>query len=99
MKNVFEVACKGAIISYIGIGLGENYCCTFDVNEFHFKKRQLWASFASPALYTALAIQYLRDGVVNGKKLTSDRFGLDRISEAFETAKSAPDAVKVMVLP
>jgi L-iditol 2-dehydrogenase len=99
LNDAFQVACKGAIISFIGIGHGESAYCNFDVNDFHFKKLQLRASFASPALYTPLALQYLREGVVEGEALISHRFPLSQIAEAVETARDSTRAVKVIVNP
>lgn len=99
LNDAMQVACKGAIISFIGIGYGENAYCKFDVNAFHFKKLQLRASFASPALYTPLALQYLREGVVDGEMMISHRFPLDRISEAMDVARDPSKAMKVIVQP
>jgi L-iditol 2-dehydrogenase len=99
LTDAFEVACKGGIISFIGISYGQDAYCKFDANAFHFKKLQLRASFASPALYTPLALQYLREGVVDGAALISHRFPLDRIWEAMEVARDTSQAVKVIVQP
>ncbi|NQT18191.1 MAG: alcohol dehydrogenase catalytic domain-containing protein [Planctomycetes bacterium] len=99
LKDAFSVASKGAIISFIGIGYGENAFCRFDANEFHFKKLQLRASFASPALCTPLALQYLREGVVNGPALISHRFKLDQMADAMATARDSSVALKVIVEP
>jgi threonine dehydrogenase-like Zn-dependent dehydrogenase len=97
LPSAFDVACKGAIISFIGIGLGDGAFCTFDVNKFHFKKLQLRASFASPALYGPKALKYLKDGVVDGEKFISHVFKLDQVDEAFKAAVQ-DDAVKVVVV-
>ncbi len=99
LKDTFDVAAKGAVISFIGIEHGSNAFCKFDVNNFHFKKLQLRASFASPALYTPKAIQYLLSGVVDGESLISHRLPLDKVDEAMKIAKNDPDAVKVIILP
>lgn len=99
LNSAFNVAAKGAIISFIGIGHGASAFCNFNVNDFHFKKLQLRASFASPALFGAKAIRYLNEGVVDGDKLISHRFPLENIAEAIETAKNDPTAVKVVVIP
>ena len=99
ITNAVGIAANGGIISFIGLGFGKESLCSFDGNEFHFKKLQLRASFASPALYTPLALQYLREGVVKGEDLISHRFPLDKISEAVTAAKDDPKAIKVMVLP
>jgi len=99
LNDAFAVACKGGIVSFIGIGYGENAYCKFDVNAFHFKKLQLRASFASPALYTPRALQCLREGLVDGAALISHRFPLSRIAEAMEVARDPSRAVKVIINP
>lgn len=99
LNDAFEIATKGAIISFIGIDHGPNSFCNFNVNDFHFKKLQLRASFASPALYTPLAMQFLREGVVDGEAIISHRLPLSRINEAMTIARDDPSAVKVMILP
>lgn len=99
LADAFAVASKGAIISFIGIAFGENAFCRFNVNEFHFKKLQLRASFASPALQTPLALQYLRESRVNGNDFISHRYPLDAIGEAMRTARDGSRAVKVIVQP
>ncbi|UCH35055.1 MAG: alcohol dehydrogenase catalytic domain-containing protein [Armatimonadota bacterium] len=97
--GAFRAAAKGGIISFIGIGHGEDALCRFDANDFHFKKLQLRASFASPALFTPLALEYLREGVVDGEALISHRFPLERIEQAMATARDKARAVKVVVMP
>jgi threonine dehydrogenase-like Zn-dependent dehydrogenase len=99
LESALRVAAKGGIVSYIGIEWGEGARCTFEANEFHFKKLQLRASFASPAMYTPLALQYLREGVVDGEALITHRFPLTEIQPAMQTARDKRIAAKVMVLP
>lgn len=98
LPDAFEVASKGAVISFIGIEHGEGANCTFDANAFHFKKLQLRASFASPALFGPEALRCLREGIVDGNAFISHRFPLDRIADAVAAAKG-PDAIKVIVIP
>jgi L-iditol 2-dehydrogenase len=98
LPSAFAAAATGAIISFIGIGGTGKENCTFDADAFHFKKLQLRASFASPALYGPLALQYLHEGVIDGESFISARFKLDDMVEAMEAA-IAPDALKVVVLP
>ena len=97
LPSAFDVACKGAIVSFIGIEHGDGAFCRFDVNAFHFKKLQLRASFASPAMFTPLALKYLHEGVVNGEALISHRFKLDEIGKAMNVARKDPEAVKVVI--
>ncbi len=98
LNDAFQVASTGAIISFIGIAYGDKGFCTFDVNSFHFKKLQLRASFASPALCTPLALQYLREGVIDGEAMISHRFSLTKIEEAVRVARDTTQSVKVVVI-
>ena len=96
LPDAFAVAAKGCIVSFIGIEHGKGAFCTFDANAFHFKKLQLRASFASPALFGPRALSYLREGIVNGDAIVSHRFALDDIDKAVQTARG-PDAIKVVI--
>ena len=97
LPSVFQLATKGAIVAFLGIGCGEDRFCRFDANEFHFKKLQLRSSFASPALYTPLALRYLREGIVDGGAMISHRFPLSQLQEAMHVAANDPGAIKVIV--
>ncbi len=99
LPAAFSAACKGAIVSFIGIGHGDAAFCRFDANAFHFKKLQLRASFASPALFGPQALRYLADGTVRGEELISHTFALKRIKDALDTARESSDALKVVVIP
>jgi len=99
LPGAFAAAAKGGIVSFIGIEHGTGATCSFDANAFHFKKLQLRASFASPALFGPLALQYLREGVVDGPALISHRFPLAQIAQAIASARNDPTAVKVVVIP
>lgn len=99
IPEALQIAAKGGIVTFIGLGEGEQAACSFDANQFHFQKLQLRASFAAPAMFTPLALRYLREGVVNGEALISHRFPLERIGDAVHTAAMASDAVKVVVTP
>ncbi len=99
LQTAFQVAAKGAIISFIGIAHGEGAFCTFNANDFHFKKLQLRASFASPALFGPKALEYLREGTIDGESLISHRYPLTEINDALETARNGSSAVKVVVVP
>jgi len=97
LPAAFNIASKGAIISFIGIAFGEAANVTFDANAFHFKKLQLRASFASPAQFGPRALRCLKEGVVDGEAMVTHRFPLDRLGEAIQVALSDPGAVKVVV--
>jgi len=99
LNDAFSVASKGGIISFIGIGYGESAFCRFEVNAFQFNRFQLPASLASPAFYTPMGLQYLREGVVNGSALISHRFKLEQMPDARATARDSSVALKVIVEP
>ena len=69
----------GGEMTYIGIGTGASMI-QFDANDFHFRKLQLRASFASPAVYFPAVLRLLQAGVIPGERLISHRFGLDEIA-------------------
>lgn len=97
LPEMFKVAAKGAIVSFIGIKFGDGATISFDANDFHFKKLQLRASFASPAMFTPQAIHLLKTGAVDGSKLVSHRFPLARLGDALVCARNVADAVKVVI--
>ena len=89
----------GGRLSYLGIGTDDG-TISFNAHDFHFRKLQLRASFASPALYLPLALDLLRQGIVPGKAMASHVFTLERIAEAFATcADPKQGALKVVVRP
>ncbi len=89
----------GGRLSYLGIGAHDG-TISFNAHDFHFRKLQLRASFASPALYLPLALDLLRQGLVPGTAMASHVFPLERIAEAFTTcADPAQGALKVVILP
>jgi len=91
-------ASQGAIISYIGVGHGDTDRIELPANEFHFKKLQLRGSFAAPALRTPMALELLKSGRVDGKRLISHRFPLSEAAEAIRTACcDKKNAIKVVV--
>lgn len=100
LSSAVKVAVKGTIISYIGLaGAGNPQIC-FNADEFHFKKLQLRASFASPALFGPRAIEILKNDKLIKDKLISHTFKLDEIQAAMSVAvNDVSDVLKVVVLP
>ena len=91
-------AAKGAILAFIGVGHGATDSVTLPANEFHFKKLQLRASFAAPALRTPMALELLRTGRVDGAKLISHRVPLSEAARAIRVAcLDKNEAIKVVV--
>ena len=100
LAGAMKVAAKGAIISYIGLAGSGNPEICFNADEFHFKKLQLRASFASPALFGPRAIEILKSDKLIRQNLISHRFKLDEVGKAMDVAvNDAGNIVKVVVLP
>jgi L-iditol 2-dehydrogenase len=75
IPSALELLAYGGELTYIGIGTGEGVI-GFDANVFHFRKLQLRASFASPALYFPVVLDLLKAGIIPGEQIISHRFGL-----------------------
>lgn len=100
LPDVMEAMNVGGIISFIGIEYGPGGTISFDANDFHFKKLQLRASFASPALYFPLCLQLLKDGHVDGRAVISHVMPLERIAEAMQLLRDdRENTLKVVITP
>ncbi len=89
----------GGEMTYIGIGTGHERI-SFDADDFHFRKLQLRASFASPGMYLPAVLRLLKAGVIPGQKLISHVFPLADIAKAMLTCRDHKDeALKVLVKP
>ncbi len=89
----------GGRLTYLGIGTDDG-TISFNAHDFHFRKLQLRASFASPALYLPLAIELLRQEVIPGRRMAGHVFPLEHIRDAFATcADPKQGALKVVVTP
>jgi L-iditol 2-dehydrogenase len=87
----------GGRLTYLGIGTHDGMI-SFNAHAFHFRKLQLRASFASPALYLPLALDLLRQDIIPGRRLASHVFDLDHVAEAFSTCNDpGQGALKVVV--
>lgn len=90
----------GGIISYIGIEYGPGAELRFDANDFHFRKLQLRASHAAPALYYPTCLQLLNDGHVDGEALISHTMPLEQIGEAMTLLRDArEETLKIVITP
>lgn len=87
----------GGFISFIGINWPDGEI-TFNANDFHFKKLQLRASHAAPALYFPTALQLLRDRHVDGELFISHVLPLDELSEAVRMMRDDRGSVLKIVL-
>lgn len=90
----------GGRLTYIGIGDSEDGRIAFDGNDFHFRKLQLRASYAAPAIYYPTVLRLLEAGVIPGERIISHRFELDAIAKAIDVCLTDRSAVvKVVVTP
>jgi len=89
----------GGELTYIGIGAGSGMI-SFDANNFHYRKLQLRASFASPAIYYPAVLKLLKAGIIPGDLIVSHTFALDEIETAMTLARDdKANTVKVIVKP
>lgn len=97
VPGALKIGCPGSRITYIGVGWNsERSNQMLDLDSMHFKKQILAPSYACPALFGPLALDYLRRGIVRGERYISHRFVLNEIQKAMDTARG-PEAVKVVV--
>ena len=94
----------GGIVTFIGIDYGGRSTVTLDANDFHFKKLQLRASHAAPALYFPAVLRLLADGAadgtLDGAAIVSHVLPLDRIADAMCLARDRrAEVLKVVVKP
>jgi L-iditol 2-dehydrogenase len=89
----------GGTETFIGIGHGDSQI-SFNANDFHFRKLQLRASFAAPAIYFPAVLRLMRAGIVPAAKLVSHRFPLSQADRAFAACRDGKDAtLKVVIEP
>jgi L-iditol 2-dehydrogenase len=89
----------GGTLTYIGMGTSDGKI-TIDANDFHWRKLQLRASMASPAIYYPTALAMLKSGMIPGEKIISHRFPLEEMEKAMLLCRDGKDsAVKVVVKP
>lgn len=100
LPDCLTAAAYGGIVSYIGFDWGPGGTIPLDTTAMHLGKKQLRASFASPAVYLPEALHLLRSGVVPAEEIISHRFPLSRLADALHTVHTDRAAArKVMVIP
>ena len=88
------------ITSCIGIQYGKGASISFDANDFLFKKLQLRASHAAPALYFPLVLQLLRDKQINGDALIPHEAPLAQLAATMYLVRDRPnEVVRVVSTP
>lgn len=98
IPEAIKTARAGGIIGFIGIEYGSGANITFDANDFHFKKLQLRASHASPALFFPMCIDLLKSGAVDGDALISHTFGLEQFADSMRVLKEDRGSTVKMVM-
>ncbi len=99
IPSALSLLAYGGTLTYIGIGTSSG-TISFDANDFHFRKLQLRASFASPALYFPLALDLLKTGIIPGERIISHRFVLADLPAALALCRDGQEpTVKIIVNP
>ena len=100
LNDSLAATAYGGNVTYVGFDWGPAGTIQLDTTAMHLGKKQLRASFASPAVYLPEALHLLRTGVVPAEEIISHRFPLSRLEEALETVRDdRSGARKVMVIP
>ncbi len=98
LPDTLRLLAYGGILTYIGFG--SDGVIQFDANDFHLRKLQLRASFASPALYYPMVLGLLKNGTIPGDVLISHTVKLAEIGEAMQMCRyDKGNSVKIVVTP
>lgn len=98
IPDMMKIAAFGGIISFLGIDM-EHGEITFDANAFHFKKLQLRASFAAPALWFPRALDLLKSKVVDPADFITQTFEMEDIQKYFEKQRDdSSDVIKMVMV-
>ena len=90
----------GGVVVFIGFDWGVGGTVSFNTTSMHLGKKQLRASFASPAVYLPEALQMLHRKVVPRREIVSHTFPLSRLVEAFSLLREDRNTTrKVIVIP
>jgi L-iditol 2-dehydrogenase len=99
IPGALSLLAYGGRLTFIGLAHGDPNV-TLDLDAFHFRKLQLRASMASPALYFPAVIALIQNGVIPAERLISHRFCLADIKEAMRVCREdRENVVKVVVTP
>ena len=67
-------------------------------NLLFFNEIRIVPSYSTSHVETRMALQLILKGVIDAKKLITHRFPLERIAEAFKTAKESKECLKIVIL-
>ncbi len=67
-------------------------------NRLFFDEIKIIPSYSTSHVETRMAMQLIFKGIIDAKKLITHRFPLERIAEAFKTAKESKECLKIVIL-
>ena len=98
LPQMMKLCVYGGIIGFLGIA-NQHGMISFDANDFHFKKLQLRASYAVPALWFPRALELLKAKVVDPKDFITHTFPLEKIEEFFcKQRDDISDVIKMVMV-
>ena len=98
IPDMMKIALYGSIISFLGTDWIHGRI-TFDANYFHFKKLQLRASYAVPALWFPRALELMKTGVVKPEDFITHTFPLEEAEEYLKKQRDdISDIVKMVMV-
>lgn len=94
-----KVTNLGGFIGFLGIEYGKGANISFDANYFHFKKLQLRASYAAPALFFPRCVELIKSGALDVSPLITQRFKLQDIGDAMhQVATDKASVIKSVMI-
>ncbi len=100
IPECITAAAFGGYLVFIGSDFKGGGVVPIDTHAVHYGKKQLRASFASPALYLPEALHLLRTGIVPAGEIVSHKFPLSKLQEAMQYIREHRDTTyKVAVIP
>ncbi|MBP3411324.1 MAG: alcohol dehydrogenase catalytic domain-containing protein [Clostridia bacterium] len=100
IPEMLKITNYGSIVSFLGID-NANGDITFNANDFHYRKLQLRASYAVPALWFPRALELIKSKVIDPDDFITQTFPLEEIEAYFKKQRDdISDVIKmVMVKP
>lgn len=100
IPDMLKITNYGAIVSFLGIDNAHGDI-TFNANDFHYRKLQLRASYAVPALWFPRALELIKGKVIDPDDFITHTFPLEEIETWFKKQRDdISDVIKmVMVKP
>jgi threonine dehydrogenase-like Zn-dependent dehydrogenase len=100
MYDAFKVIRFGGTICFFGLHFGGRDTIQVSINDMVFRKIRMIPCFAEPAINFPLAIQLLKDGIVDGGDLITHKFGFDDAKDVMAAiVDGSKPIVKAVMLP